>query len=618
MGRKAVEQARSGDFEAALVTAKEALSNTPGDKGLRLFAGLLHSRLAQLEQAAAEFRQALALAPDDPLVRAELARVLIASGQLDEAERLLETPGLPDREMLRLQAALAARRGDHERAAGLYRTLAGQDPRDFESLGNLGVSLLAMGDAAGAVSAIQRSLQLKPRQAKLLDKLAEAHSAAGSAEEALRALYDQGSADPAALIVAARLEDLEERPQKAVEALQRALEADPANAEALAALADLQERSNQIDALEATIERLNTHAPAAEKLPLLRARAAYRRGDMDRALELAEQAAPHVDPAARAQLIGQAHDRLGNPQKAFEAFAEMNRIDSLSVDAPGEKTERFLASMEERLAVLTPEWVADWSALDEGPDREPALLVGFPRSGTTLLDTMLMNDPGVAVSEENPMLTNLSKRVGSVERIAELDAREVARLRDSYFEEAERYVPESRGRLLLDKFPFGLSAGPLLYRLFPTAPIVFLSRHPFDVVLSCFMTRFRPTEIGSAFLTLEGTARLYDSMMRFWTRSRDLLPLRVHEARYESLVESPEAEMRGIAEFLGIEWSDELLDNRPAAKRREFIKTPSYSQVGQPIYRRAVERWKSYEEQLRPLTPILEPWIERLGYEIDD
>jgi hypothetical protein len=232
-----------------------------------------------------------------------------------------------------------------------------------------------------------------------------------------------------------------------------------------------------------------------------------------------------------------------------------------------------------------------------------------------LLDTLLMNDPSVAVSEENPMLTNLSRKIGAFARIADLAAGEVVNLRHDYFAEAESHLQDSGGRLLLDKFPFGLGAVPLIHRLFPTAPIIFLARHPCDVVLSCFMNRFQPTDIGSAFLTLEGTARLYDAMLRLWTRSRELLPLQVLDARYESLVADPKPEMQRVADFLGIAWSDDLIDNRPAAERRGFIKTPSYSQVGEPIYQRAVERWRNYSEQLRPALPILEPWIELLGYE---
>ena len=615
LGRKAIEQARRGEFEQALATAKRAIADDPQDKGLRLFAGLLHSRCSQFEEAAAQLREALALAPGDPLVRVELIRVLGAMGRLDEAEAILGKPGIPEQESRRLRAMLAAGRGEHAAATKLYGDTVRHDPRDFESWGNLGVSLLAVGDSAGAVSALDRALSLRPDHAGFRQKWADAHAAAGTADEALKTLNEQGGANPGTLVAAARLDDLRQRPDRAMETLQRALDIDPANEAALVALAELQERGNRVADFEQTLERLQQCAPPAEKLPLLLARAAYRRGDMARALELAEQARPDVDSASRAQLIGQVNDRLGNFDLAFEAFAQMNRLDSLTTEDPVGKADRYISGVNDRrTATLTAEWVGRWPGAP-APEREPAFLVGFPRSGTTLLDTLLMNDSGVAISEENPMLTNLSKRIGSFDRIADLRSDDVVELRQAYFDEAESYVPGARGRLLLDKFPFGLGAVPLIHRLFPTAPIIFLARHPCDVVLSCFMNRFQPTDIGSAFLTIEGTARLYASMLRLWTRSRELLPLRLIDARYESLVADQKPEMQRVAGFLGIGWSDDLVDNRPAAERRGFIKTPSYSQVAEPIYQRAVERWRNYSNRLRPVLPILEPWIEALGYE---
>lgn len=614
LGRKAVEQARRGEFDLAIATAREALASRPNDKGLRFFAGLLHSRLGDFDESAAQFREALALAPDDPLVRAEFVRVLTTIGQLDEARALLDRPGIPGPEARRLRAMLAARLGDHGAAVTLYREVLAADPRDFESWGKLGASLMATGEAKAAVGALDQALQLKPGNERLRERWAEAQSAAGNADAALKQLYSQSAEDPGALVAAARIEDLQERPQRAVEALQNALDKDPRNPAALVALAELEERANRIDELEALVERIEQQAPTAEKLGLLRARAAYRRGDVGRALELAEAARADVDPAARAQLIGQCHDRLGDHSAAFDAFRAMNGLDSLATDDWAGKAERHLKTLREQVAVLTRAWAERWQPAPAAK-REPAFLVGFPRSGTTLLDTLLTSDPAIAVSEEHPMLSNVSKQVGSFDRIADLGAGEVERLRAAYFEEAEKHVPQAEGRLLLDKFPLGLGASALIHRLFATAPIIFLSRHPCDVVLSCFMTRFQPTDLGSAFLDLEATARLYDSMMTLWTRSRELLPLTVLDARYESLVDDPAGEMRRVADFLGIAWSDKLADNCAAAGQRGFIKTPSYSQVSEPIYRRGVERWRNYSDQLAPAIPILRPWVEALGYE---
>lgn len=613
LGRKAIEQARRGEFDSALATVQEAIAQQPNDKGLRFFAAMLHSSRSEYDEAAGHLRCALRVVPDDPMIRAELVRVFAGAGQIDEAEALLAGPGLPAAVGRRLEALLAARRGDHARASGLYRAIVRDDAQDFESWGNLGVSLLATGDHHGAVAALDQALRIRPDHSQFREKWVDAHVAAGSGEAALKQIYAEGPDDPSRLVTAARLEDLQGRSQPAVEALQRALAIDPANEAALAALADLQERGNAVDELDSTLERLERAAPSPGKLPLLRARAALRRGEYETALDLATSAPAAVDPGARAHLIGSANDRLGNSTAAFVAFEEMNRIDALATNDAAAKAERYLDTLRGQLEALTPGWIGQWTAAGP-PEREPAFLVGFPRSGTTLLDTLLMNDPSVAVSEENPLLSSVSKRIGEFRAIADLGEGAVRDLRRFYFDEAETHVPNSEGRLLLDKFPLALGAGALIHRLFPTAPVLFMARHPCDVVLSCFMTRFQPTETGSAFLTLEGTARLYDAMMSLWTRSRELLPLRVHDVRYEALVDDPRGELERVAGFLGIGWSEQLLDNRGAAEGRGFIKTPSYAQVAEPIYRRSVERWRRYEEHLAPAVPILQPWIERLGY----
>jgi tetratricopeptide (TPR) repeat protein len=614
LARKAVEQARRGELESALATAKEAIAEDPNDKGIRFFAALLHSKRDELAEAAQHLSDALALEPGDGLVRAELVRTLIGIGDLDTAEGLLSEGSVPARQERRLRAMLCGSRGQHELAAGLYREIVGADPRDFESWGNLGISLLAIDDAVGAVAAFEQSLRLRPGNSKLMGKWGEAQVRAGTAEDALARLYQQGKADPSALLTAARIEDLEGRPERATAALRSAIESQRGNASALVALAELQERANDVDGLEATLQELERQSQQPEKLPLLRARAAYRRQDFDLALRLAEGSPANADPAARAQLLGQIHDRIGEPGAAFPYYEQMNALDSAATEGATGRANRYLDGLRERMEVLTPEWTDRWPAAPE-PRNEPVFLVGFPRSGTTLLDTLLSSESRLAISEENPLLSNVSKRIGAFERIADLEPAEIEELRELYFAEARKYVPGLGSRILVDKFPLGLAAAPLIHRLFPNAKILFLARHPCDVVLSCFTVRFEPTDLGSAFLTLSGAARLYDSTMAIWSKSRELLPMRILDVRYETLVVKPRMEMKKVAEFMNIPWSENLVDNRPAAEKRGFIKTPSYSQVSEPIYKRAVERWRNYSEELGPVLPILKPWIEALGYE---
>ena len=245
LAQVAIDHARRGNFGQALEMAKRALSLHPRDHGLMLFVGMLQTRRLELEQAASTFREALRLRPTDQLTRLELARVLIAVNQLDEAQKLLSSKRLPGLEPKRLFGLIAIRRGEAEKAVRVYREIVAEDPRDFESRGNLGVALLAAGDASGAVEALRSSLRLRRDQQRFRDKWAEAHIAAGTGEQGIKLAADFVGTHPDDVLARcpiARLHDLLGRPECALETLEEALRIDPQHAPALLALAQLHER----------------------------------------------------------------------------------------------------------------------------------------------------------------------------------------------------------------------------------------------------------------------------------------------------------------------------------------------------------------------------------------
>jgi tetratricopeptide (TPR) repeat protein len=619
LAQQALDHARRGDFHQALILAKRALTSNDRDLGLMLFVGLLHTRRMELKEAIPHFRAAMRIAPRDPVPRLELARVLIGLNQLDEAEELLRSSKLPGLEPKRLSALVAIRRGETREAQRLYEQIVAEDPRDFESWGNLGVCRLAAGDPKPAVEALTTSLQMRRDQQRFREKWAEAEVAAGDGEEGLKlclAYAAENPGDPLCRVTMARLHDLLGRPEQALECLDEALRLDPDHAPALAALAKLHERQNRLSEFAAALERLEALDPNLVELPLLKARLAYREGDFPNALELARNSPEVSDPGSRAQLIGQISDRMGDAAAAFEAFVEMNRDLGIAPAVADARATAYHQMVARRIKLATRRWVRSWHRSTYRNQPEPVFLVGFPRSGTTLLDTLLMGHPDVCVTEEKPMLDAVARNIGGYEKLAGLGDSELDALRNLYFAKAAEHVPDLGGRILVDKQPFAMVEAPLIHRLFPSAKFLFVHRHPCDVVLSCFITRFEPIGGLVNFTTLEGTARLYDQMMRFWAQCRVILPLITHRVRYERLVEDAEPEMRSLAAFLGLEWTDSILDNRTTARDRGFINTPSYAQVTEPVNDRSIGRWEKYREQMEPVLPILAPWARRMGYEV--
>lgn len=129
------------------------------------------------------------------------------------------------------------------------------------------------------------------------------------------------------------------------------------------------------------------------------------------------------------------------------------------------------------------------------------------------------------------------------------------------------------------------------------------------------MANFQMNFAMRSFTSLGEAARTYDAAFTAWHRATSLFPVDTHAVRYERLVVDPAGELAPLVDWLGLAWDDALLDHTQVARNRGRVRTASYSQIGEPLYTRAAERWRRYADHLAPVMPILRPWAERMGYE---
>jgi tetratricopeptide (TPR) repeat protein len=376
--------------------------------------------------------------------------------------------------------------------------------------------------------------------------------------------------------------------------------------------------------------------PAAESLaaPLsgpaiewIRARAALGRGDHERARGLAAGllAHPGLSPdqtAETALLLGEALDGLGRAPEAFQAFTRGKQaLRALYAErAAGRESE--LARLERlagwfRSADPAP-WQAAPPAISAPGVSGHAFLVGFPRSGTTLLEQALAGHSDLVSIEEAPTLAAASAALmaddDALHRLAALSPAEAETWRAHYWAEVDRAGVDPRGKVVLDKAPAATALLPLVAKLFPDARILFAVRDPRDVVLSCFRNSFQMNALTYAFTDLGETARCYAATMALADLYRSLLPLSVSEVRFESLVADFPAELARVAGELGRGVQPRMLDLAATAGDRS-IRTPSAQQVRAGLNRDGVGRWRAYAAELGVVAPALERWIDRFGYD---
>jgi tetratricopeptide (TPR) repeat protein len=319
--------------------------------------------------------------------------------------------------------------------------------------------------------------------------------------------------------------------------------------------------------------------------------------------------------------LGQCSDRLGDYLNAFRSYSESNRIlqQQHPEAVPSPQGSYSLQSIDRLRQWLASHPPSTWSPTPEYTRIVPVFLLGFPRSGTTLLDRALSAHPAIEVLEEAELLDGVRKLFvdgGQLKRLHTLSEEEIETARDSTLRARQALIPGSGSQQVVDKLPLNSVYIQLIHRLFPEAKIIVALRDPRDVCLSCWFQSFDLVGAMPYFLTLTSTAQYYDAVMSLLSEALDVLPLTTHYIRYEHLVTDFETQMKGLLGFLGLPWDEGVLDYR-SNTHGQRINTPSYQQVTEPLHTRSIERWRHYAPHLGDAFAPLSRWVEKLEYPLE-
>mgnify|MGYP003322422827 CR=1 FL=1 len=307
--------------------------------------------------------------------------------------------------------------------------------------------------------------------------------------------------------------------------------------------------------------------------------------------------------------LGKAFEDKKDYSKAWHYYHTGNQLQRTTVD-------HFPVEMEMRhdliKEVFNQEFLKERSNIGyDCPD--PILIVGLPRSGSTLIEQILASHSQVEGTSELPILGNLAQSIGQhrtdgikyPRAIVDLRNKDLHAYGQQYIDEAQRHRITNKP-FFTDKLPNNFSLIGLLSLILPNAKVINARRHPFDSCLGAYKQLFsKGQNFTYDMLDLAHYYQQYDAMIKHW---HQVLPGKILDVHYEQTVDDLDTQVRRILDFCELPFEQSCIDFHQTERA---VKTASSEQVRQPIYRGALGTWRRYEQ-------FLELWQEQLSDIIEE
>ena len=591
-----------GEYALAKSQFDAILKQQPDHVGARLNLALVHDLAGYKAEADKQYREILKRDESNSIALFNLGELLYEKGEQQEAMELV-MQGLESKlNSARGRATFAkilSRQGSYKQAQQQIEKALELSPDVafiWSAKGNVENEL---GNEEGAITAWEKAISLSPSELDTYSNFAAMYSQNGDVD-AYRKIY------------------------------QRAREALNDNPQLLLNWASSEERNNQLDEATALIEQIEEADYKNPILVRIKATLARRDKDYDKAYELLSQvkAEEFYVKEQRAFYffeLGSVQDKRGQYNEAFAAYKAANNLKNeysgRSYDEihDRERQQKLREFFVKKLPVLREKF-----SVPEPDGAQPIFIVGFPRSGTSLLEQILGSHCKISPAGELSFITDLSRR-GEAQKIigselpypecmfdpdAPLDMGKLEAMRDYYLNKVKEMGVVSEDSLwVTDKMPHNALQVGLISLLFPKSPIIHIMRHPLNPCLSAYFSNFN---LGHNYTeSLESTAKHYHNFMETLNYYKANLPMNFKEIHYEELVDDQERVVRELLEFIGVEWDENCLQHH---KSKRLVKTASYEQVTQKVYRGSLERYRNYWDAVQPIIPILDETMKAFGY----
>ena len=517
---------------------------------------------------------------------------------------------------------------DFTEAKNLYEKIIQINPNLAVVHNNLGLAFIELVEIEKSKICFEKAIQIDSNYVLAHNNLGLVFNQLGETQEAIRCFkkaiqidYNYADAHNNLGLVFYKLYDIKE----AIRCFKKAIQIDPKNHKSHHKLMEIYEKIHFDKELKLAILNAKNLIKNDPGIILFEGIFFYKKEKFKEAINNLESISfPEKEKSYenfRVVTLAKCYDQIGDIDKAFDYFEKGNQLSMQSKRYMKVDKNKFLKKIITRRNYFKKSKVKKWSIINlSSIKKEPVFLFGFPRSGTTLLDTILMSHPQIEVIEEKPAIEKLVHSLNELTKnnlsdLKKIENNQIQKIRKIYFDSIESEIKNRNdSKLYIDKLPLNIIYVGEISRIFPNAKFIISLRHPCDCVLSCFMQNFFLNDAMSNFLNLDDSAYLYDAVMGLWTQYKTVLPINYKEIKYENLIQNFEITIKSVLDFLELSWHDSLFEYYKTAKQREIIATASYHQVIKPIYSHASGRWTRYKKQISNIYPILEPWIKTFNY----
>jgi len=556
----ALEKIKKKDFSEAIKLYEKILNQEPENFDANLNLGSIYAQTKNFSMASELWSKAIKINPNIPDVHNNLAMVEITLKNYDKAIEYA-------------QNAITL------------------NPKFFLAFNNLGIAQKERGDYEDAKSSFQKSISINPK--------------------GFLAYYNLG-------IINYELNDAVNSEKSYIESIKF----NPKYISSYINLLNLYEKLNKIEKLEELLNQAKKIFPENDTLKLIEGKLNFKIKNYEKNSTLLKSLnfnnTNKNREILRLTILAKSLDKIGNYSDAFKYFQDANNL-NFEINKNKVDKNKIIEIIEKRINFFKNSENFSWNNKDQKNSyNDPIFLVGFPRSGTTLLDTILRSHPKVNVIEEKPIISKFIEKLNTklnsnLEKMNSLDEESISEIKNFYYSIRDKYIYENK-EIHIDKMPLNLIHAAEIIKFFPNAKFIFAIRHPCDCVLSAFMQSFSLNDSMANFLTLEDTIFFYSKLMELWNIYTNSLKINYHMIKYENVVSNFNEAINNLLIYLNLEWSDEIIKFHETAAKRGLISTPSYDQVNRPIYSESVGRWKNYEKEFSNIKFKLESWIKIFNY----